>query len=344
VTLRHRLLVGGSNCLVKEGYGARLQAALPGRWRSESLGGSPSLRGVDYLLQRPELVERMDSIVFEYTLNDLIFEVAGTLEPLTHLEGLRTLAARPEVAERLSFVMLCGSRASTPALRRHAFAANHYLRVAAEFGVRCIDLREDIEGLIATHGRDGTFSDPDHFSAAAAQTLAERTARALADPAPRPAAQPRADAPAPLALRSLDPLVDGEGEGVTRLPFKTSLLEVSLASLQADSVLRLRSPGGLLVGFYAMHASDAGAVRLTLGRHDVVKPLRFRGAPDRRFVTLRNLVAPLPTAPGDELVVRHVPDAYAVPGAIVDAGRAPILAAGGPTVAVGRFLFLSPAT
>lgn len=344
MTARHRLLVGGSNCLVKNGYGARLQAALPGRWRSESLGGSPSLRGVDYLLQRPELVERMDSIVFEYTLNDLIFEGAGALEPLTHLEGLRALAARPEVAERLCFVMLSGGRTSTPGMRRHAFAPDHYLRVAAEYGVRCIDLREDIEGLITQLGRDGAFSDPDHFTEPVAQDLAERTARALRDPGLRPAPQPHAGALPPRVLHALDPLVDGDGEGVARLPFKTSLMEVSLASLDAGAVLRLRSPGGVLVGFYALHASDAGAVRLTVGRHDVVKPLRFRGAPDRRFVTLRHLVAPLPTAPGEEIVVRHASDAYAVPGALVDTGRIPMLKSGGPSVAVGRFLFLSPPT
>lgn len=342
MTARHRLLVGGSNCLVKNGYGARLQAALPGRWRSESLGGSPSLRGVDYLLQRPELVERVDSIVFEYTLNDLIFEGAGALEPLTHLEGLRALAARPEVAERLSFVMLSGGRTSTPGMRRHAFAPDHYLRVAAEFGVRCIDLREDIEGLIKQLGRDGAFSDPDHFTEPAAQVLAERTARALNDVAPRPAPQPAPGAPQPRALHALDPLIDGQGEGVTPLTFKTSLLEVSLAQLQAGSVLRLRSPGGLLVGFYAQYSPDAGAVRLTVGRLDVVRPLQFRGAPDRKFVTLRNLISPLPTAPGEEILVRHATDAYAVPGAVVDTGRTPMLKASGPSVAVGRFLFLSP--
>lgn len=335
------LLVGGSNCLITEGFGARLVRRLPGVWNNQSLGSSSSLRGLDFLLTHPDLAEQADVIVFEYALNDLIFETGGTLDPLVHRHWLQVLASQPALSRKLRFVLLCGRAATRRVAAGESAVVDHYRAVGETFGIPVIDLMDDIAQAVAAEGDSAVFKDHDHFTELHVDRLVARAALALAQAAPGPAA-PSSSQPGAM-LVGIDPLDEGERTGVQAFEYRTRLVSARLARLSAGASLTFESPGGLLVGFYAVCGGDAAAVRLTHRGHDRLKILRQRGRRAKSYLALSHLTAPIPTREGERITVRQASDPYGVPGATLDPTQGQRIEASPADIEFGRFLFLAPA-
>lgn len=332
------LLVGGSNCIVREGFGAALQARVPGRWRNESLGASSSLRGAEFLLRHLELVERWDVILFEYALNDIIFEADRTLDPMTHLAVLRALASQPVIRQRLRFVLMRG-RHGRLGRERASFVLDHYRRVSAEFKIGTIDLLDTI-GALENASAAGTFADADHFTPEAVTALVDAAAPQLAQ-VPALAHAPEESRHAAPELRTVDPLTDAvESKEVAPEAFRTSLVSARVVRLGADSRVVIRSPGGLLAGFYALSGPESGWLRISHRRHNVLKDLRPEAQAGKTFLAMRHLTTPIPTERGDEMVFRHARDPYRIARSSVDASRRRLMEPGGDSVSIGRIVFL----
>jgi len=335
------LLVGGSNCVVRGGYGAALMTGVPGPWANRSLGNSPSLCGVDYLLSHPDHVRQAERIVFEYALNDLIFESSRTLDAQSHVLTLRAMLAEPAIAAKLVFVLMVGRGASVRAGAGQSFVLDHYCKLAAEHGVPVIDLVPRIIAAAAELGAAAVFKDNDHFTDTMVGSLAEATATGLAAlPAVRAAA--RASAASGPRLVRVDPLAASCIQGVEEDVFRSALLTRRLARFGADGAIELASPGGLLVGFYARCSRDAGMLRLKLGERDIVKTMRHHFAYNKPFVALRHLSTPLLTRAGERLTLRRVDAIAAAPGARLDRTLSQVVDGCGGELAIGDLLFLQP--
>jgi glycosyltransferase involved in cell wall biosynthesis len=339
------LLVGGSNCVIREGYGAVLTATVPGSWTNRSLGNSPSLRGIDHLLSHPQEVREAERIVFEYALNDQIFESSNTLDPPSHALALRALLADPAIAARLVFVLLVGRGPSGRAASGHSFVLDHYRGLAAEHGVPVIDLIPRILEATARHGSAAVFKDNDHFTEMMVGSLVEATAAGLAalpKAGEAHAVARTADPHAPRLVR-LDPLAAGGAGGVSVEVFRSRLLTSEMMQLRTGDAIELTSPGGLLLGCYALCSHDAGMLRLTIGERDIVKTMRHGFPYDKPFVALRHLSSPVPTRPGERIMLRLVDGLADVPNAQLDPTLAQVANKRGGELAVGTLLFLQQA-
>jgi glycosyltransferase involved in cell wall biosynthesis len=336
------LLVGGSNCLVRGGYGDALRASIPGQWTNHSLGSSSSLRGVDFLLSSPDLVKSCDRIIFEYCLNDLIFEVVNTLEPNTHAQALRAMLSDVEIAGRLVFVLLSGRGPLNIADSGRSFVVNHYRSLGAEFGVPIIDGIELIRRLAAERGTDAVFVDNDHFKEPAVQALLQFSAPHM--DAERPALAPaRHGSAAPRMLRAhpLDGLTQGP---VEEHGFKSAWLECRAARIGLNGSAEIRSPGGLLLGWYEICSRDAAMVRLEAESRTLLKTSRHVFNYDKPFVAFRHLSTPLPTRPDEPIRLSAVQDLASAPDALLDPTLAQAInGAGGLDVLIGDLVFLQRA-
>ena len=336
------LLVGGSNCIIEAGFGARLQASLPGAWTNRSLGHSSSLRGADYLFSHEHEVAAADVVVFEYGLNDLIFESSNTLDPGAHLGWLSALARWPALAGKLVFVLLQGKAAMGRVASKHSFVIDNYRRVVRECGVRCVDLVPLIEKSASARGAAQVFVDNDHFSEGMIQRLVSNAADALgkwevADPAARQSASKQRWS---TATACVDPVTATQNFDVERVEFSTSLLSMTLVELGDRSRIALRSPGGWLVGLYALSAPDAGFVHISHHSRQMVKTLRHRSNYGKPYLALRHLTSPIPTDADDELVIRAASDAYSTPRAPLDHTHAQVVNGTGGKITIGPFVFL----
>lgn len=330
------LLVGGSNCVVRGGYGQSLCSAVPGDWLNRSLGNSPSLRGIDHLLSHPDEVRQADCIVFEYTLNDLIFESANTLDAQTHELGLRALLAAPEIAARLVFVLLAGQGPSTRAGAGQSFVVDHYRSLAAQHDVPLIDLIPQIIASSSERGPAAVFQDNDHFQPEIVDRLVQASAAAL-KALPARAARGRTTGP---RLVRLNPLQGQRGQGVDSLDYRSQLVQQRLARIAGDGRIELRSPGGLLMGCYAQCSREAALLHLRVGSREIAKPLRHRFAYAKPFVALRHLSTPVPTRPGEPIVLRRLERLADAPGAQLDATLSQVANGSGGELAIGDLLFL----
>jgi glycosyltransferase involved in cell wall biosynthesis len=333
------LLVGGSNCVVRGGYGEALMASVPGPWVNRSLGNSPSLRGVDYLVSNPHEVRAADRIVFEYALNDAIFENAHTLDAPSHALTLRALLAVPEIAARLVFVLLVGDGPSSRAMAGHSFVFDHYRQLGAAHGVPVIDLVPFIAAARQEVGA-AVFKDGDHFADPMVARLVEATITALAN---LPGAAPPAPAARVPRLVRVSPLAAaGAARGVQSREFRSSLLASHLAQFEEGGTIEVISPGGLFMGCYAQCSRDAGMLRVTLGERELVKPMRHRFGYDKPFVALRHLTTPLPTHAGERLILGRVSSLADAPGAQLDPTFAQVANGNGGELLIGDLLFLQP--
>lgn len=336
------LLVGGSNCLVRGGYGDALRASIPGHWTNHSLGSSSSLRGVDFLLSSPDLVKSCDRIVFEYCLNDLIFEVVNTLEPNTHAQSLRAMLSDAEIASRLIFVLLSGRGPLNIANSTRSSVVNHYRSLGAEFGVPIIDGIELIRTLVAEHGTDEVFVDNDHFREKAVQALLQFSAPHLSAerPAPPPA-RPVTRAPRMLRVHPLDGLTQGP---VEEHSFKSAWLEYRAARIGLQSSTQIRSPGGVLLGWYEICSREAAVVRLEAESRTLLKTSRHVFSYDKPFVAFRHLSTPLQTRPDEPIRLTAVEGLASAPDALLDPTLAQsINGARGKEILIGELVFLQGA-
>lgn len=332
------LLVGGSNCVVHGGYGEVLSSKVSGAWSNRSLGNSPSLRGVDYLLAHPAEVSESERIVFEYALNDLIFESSRTLDSASHELTLRALLAEHAIAARLVFVLMVGQGPSARAAAGQSFVLDHYRALASEYRVPIIDLIPMILSAAGEQGPAAVFKDNDHFTTAMVERLADATATALAALAPQ---RERAVRPlrGPRLLR-VHPLTASSSQGVEESNFRSALLSARMARFDVGGTIELKSPGGLLMGCYARCSRDAGILRLTCGEHDIVKTMRHRFAYDKPFVALRHFSTPLLTRAGDRVVLQEIKGLDAAPEAKLDQTLAQAVDHGGGELIIGDLLFL----
>jgi hypothetical protein len=334
------LLIGGSNCVLKDGFGAALQARVPGIWTNRSLGNSPSLRGVEFLLNNLDSLDDFDHIVFEYTLNDLIFEVTQTIDPLAHLAWLRTLLSNEAICAKLVFLRLHGQGASNRLASGHSFVLRNYLSAIDEFGARSIDLFPVIAESVKELGAVAVFKDGDHFSPRIVNALAAAAAAQLVTPGGRTAS--RCGTHPAAQLCTLDPLQDSQRTAVGVYDFRTSLVSQALAELRVGSEIKVASPGGLLVGLYGLASREAGCLRITHGGRDYVKSMRHRFGVTKPYLAMRHLSLPIPTAAGDEIIFRHAEDIYAVSGGLLDHTLAEVINAPGEAVHLGPLHFLVP--
>lgn len=333
------LLVGGSNCVIRQGYGEALRAAIPGIWRNQSLGNSPSARGVDYLLAHPEQVCQADRIVFEYCLNDLIFERANTLDPISHAQTLRAMIADAEIAARLVFVLLCGRGPIDRVAAGHSFVVDHYRRIAADHDIPLIDLTSLILTRSTEYGPPAVFQGQDHFTDATIKVLVEATGVSLATIGPRPASAPPLVLAAP-RLERVHPLHATRLHGVEEEGFRNSLINCRLAKLSAGATIDVMSPGGLLLGWYALCTRDAGMLQLTSRSRNIVKTMRHSFAYDKPFIAFRHLTSPLPTQIDEVITLRVIEGLDSASGAQLDPTLAQVVNGTGGKLAIGELLFL----
>ena len=334
----HYLLVGGSNCVLKDGYGAALQQQLPGEWRNESLGNSSSLRGVEYLLSNQALIRNIDRIFFEYALNDLIFEASNTLDPLAHLDWLRSLVAVDEIRNKLIFVLLHGQGASARIASGHSFVADHYRKIIEQFGVCRIDLFPLIAECARSKGAAAVFKDNDHFSPNMVQELAAHTLREY----PLCVVQQPVKETSPIAktVVVVDPVWNAPVS--FRQEFRTTLVALPVVRLAGEAEIRVTSPGGRLVGFYAVATREAACVRIAHQGREIVKAVKHRFGMLKPYLTLQHLTTPLHAQVGEDIVIRHARDIFSVPNATLDHTMAQVInkADDGSVVDVGKFIFL----
>ena len=337
------LLVGGSNSILKDGYGAMLQLQLPGHWCNQSLGNSSSLRGVEYLLNHQASLDQIDQIFFEYTLNDLIFEMSNTLDPITHLDWLQCLVSVEKIREKLIFVLLYGhgSGASSRINSGHSFVVDNYRKIISQFGVRSIDLFPLIRETVETRGQAAVFKDNDHFTPHMVQALASSTIAEWTRFSVQPPLQFHESPKVNRKLVTINPLVDAHIHNATTHEFRTALLAAPLVKMTEASEIHFKSPGGALVGFYAIASHDAACVRITYQQREIVKAMRHRFGMAKPYLALRHLTTPLYTMPGEDILVRYTPDIFSVSNASLDNTMAQVINGGEPlAVEVGKFIFL----
>lgn len=331
------LLIGGSNCVIKGGFGARLQETLGGNWVNRSLGNSPSLRGVEFLLGNPGIWDEFDQVFFEYTLNDLIFEGAQTLDPQSHLNWLRAMLGIDSLRAKLILVLLNGQGACRRVDANNSFVLENYRRVMQEFPVRSIDLLQLIAREVSQQGASAVFKDNDHFSDA---MVAKLVSHSLQQFAQRPVEVPAPESVRELPrLKTLDPLC-GQRRHVRVQDFKTALISTQLANLEQGSELVIPSPGGTLVGLYAIASREAGCVCISTNTRSLVKSFRHQFNVEKPFLAMRQLTVPINTYPNEPIRIRFAKNAYAVPGAVLDNTMAQVINHDGASVQIGSLVFL----
>lgn len=336
------LVIGGSNCIQKNGYGFHLQRLYGDGCENRSLGNSPSLRGVEFLLGCAGDLGDFDFVVFEYALNDLIFEAGNTLDPRCQLEWLRMLAQDYRVAEKLVFVMLHG-KSVIPRLRGGvSFVWDNYKKVSKEYSIPIIDMQPFIEKAIVSNGVDGVFKGNDHFTPAAAISLAKNTLDSLRNISVMAIGSGSPRSGRKCTIFVVEPVANCDAVGCERRTLSTSLVKANVLKLGCASRLELISPGGMLLGFYSVISDQSGCVMIEYGDRKIIKSLRRRRSVEKPYLALRHLTMPLQTKPGDKIVVRFLPDVYSCDGAVLDNTVAQDLTTSGECVELGNFIFMVP--
>jgi hypothetical protein len=332
------LLIGGSNCVIKDGFGAKLQEALPGRWVNRSLGNSPSLRGAEYLLGHSSEWADFDQIFFEYTLNDLIFETVQTLDPQAHLDWLSAMLGAELLRRKLVFVLLNGNGASRRVGSNYSFVLDHYRRLIRDRAVRTIDLQPLIADEVAQNGADTVFKDNDHFSDAMVAKLVGAAIKQFAQLPQKAPPLPAAPTRFPL-LATVDPLSGGR-KHVKAGEFKTSLIETQLALLEQGSEIVVQSPGGTLIGLYGIASREAGCISISTDTQTSIKSFRHMFRVEKPYLAMRHLTIPLRTRAAETIRIRFAKNAYAVPGAMLDHTMAQVINQDGASVQIGGLVFM----
>lgn len=332
-------IVGGSNCIQKEGFGDQFHRIQGVEVENRSLGNSSSLRGVDFLLRHAELVEKSDKIIFEYTLNDLIFEVGNTLDPQAHLNWLRLMSSQEHIKSKLSFVLLHGKNVIPRLNACASFVWKNYVTVSNEYGIPLIDMRKPIHQLLRTVGFDGVYKGNDHFTPDAARELASQAFELVSGslttkPDTTSSCPPRAE-----ELIVLDMADVGVVRGGKRRTLRTALLKEDLLSLVSGSGVVFDSPGGVLLGFYAEISQDSGCISIRHNGRKTLKSLKRMRPVAKSYLALRHFTMPINTKPGDKIEVEFHPDVYSVPDGVLDNTSAQDLTVKGSHVDIGKFIF-----
>lgn len=170
------LVLGGSNAGLYFGWAAQLKNLLPKiDFENAFLGGSGSLYGLLYLLKLVERNEQPpDLILFEYTLNDIVFLEACQLEKELLIATLREiLSICASLQIRILFLGL------TPKPKGYIFHTNHPVRVVKKLYYRSLkrEHQENFIDLNATLNLD--YLDDHHLTEASSISVGQYLAQHL---------------------------------------------------------------------------------------------------------------------------------------------------------------------
>jgi len=181
------MILGGSNSGPHIGWAAALRKAAPEHQiDNRFLGAVGSLFGLVRLLKmRAEKLPRPDVMIFEYTLNDSLWQAGGNVSIQLIEETLQDVATHC-AREGVGLLLLClcvrpieGQGESSGSL----FMDDLYRRVARSRGADCMFLA-DILGSIQA----GDYVDPVHLGVEAAARVGQAVAARLRAPVPIPRA------------------------------------------------------------------------------------------------------------------------------------------------------------
>lgn len=139
-------------------------------------------------------------------------------------------------------------------------------------------------------------------------------------------------------------LPDSVFQGIKKFFFKTSLLKSGMIMLPPGSSVTFKSPGGILVGFYAIKCKDtAGAISIRVNNYyEVFKIMATRAGLDKQYYALMHFTQGILTRKGDLISVRPIPTLFSrLTSGVLDISQnhnCNFLPSGTPII--GDFLFM----
>lgn len=263
-------LVGASNCVRKDGFGAFLskRREVISRLSLHSLGATTSVHGMHEIYAN-RLWEEHDAIVFEYSLNDVASHVL--YKPNLLEAVLLRLVAHESIRSRMFFVLLSTCKLLSNVRESRAPLFNTYRRIIREFGCAALDATPFLAGALATQGEEAVYVGNAHLAPGMADQLARRTATALmAMPTPKDTPSPDIMARAPILVRFEPSMASGE---IRPAQIATSLVRRKLVEMRGGSRLVLKLPAGRIVGIYGARLPASGAISITIGSRAIIKNL-----------------------------------------------------------------------
>ncbi|NOX94571.1 MAG: hypothetical protein GXP04_05600 [Alphaproteobacteria bacterium] len=331
-------LVGGSNGLVNGGFGQRLSNVLKADFFNYSLGDSPSLRGVDFLLREAARLN-VDKILFEYLLNDLIFESANTIDPLAHFHWLEVLVTRPQIRNKLVFLNLCGANAVHRVGAKRSLIAQNYDKIARLYGIDTIDGTTLIYESMKDSGNDAVFHQYNHFTPDLVGKICDMV---IADIQNNKATySDNGFSKAHDRLSDID-LARSQLNTHKIEHFRTSVFEGDFLHLTSETPVEITPTGNFFAGFYALLFPNSGFLKIDIDGLCTIKPCGHNFNLNKPFVSLRHLSRPIAVSSARKLLLSvhaHPPSDAAhfdhTQGAVYTGYKSDNLKLG-----IGRLLFL----
>lgn len=309
----HYLLIGGSNCLIRGGFGDALRKKIGGVWHNRSIGNTSSLYGVEYILSNIDVIRKYRKIYFEFTLNDLIFEISNTLHPFMHRRWLDALSTVPCLREKLVVILLQGRGASQRYPKGSLFVVETYRAFCRSYGIRTADLLDMIVDVQKSNQPE-IYVDNDHFNTEFAERLADEVCT-LSD-APPPALSSQS---APEALiRTVSPT--GEAQSMYSAEsrqFKTSLISMPVLQLIPGAEVELLAPGGQLVGLWSVVTGGYGFLCFNHNAQEYFQVQQVTYPVHKPYLALRHFANPIKTKPGDRILIRCEGDVVGIRDAFI---------------------------
>ncbi|GJL92992.1 hypothetical protein [Hyphococcus sp.] len=332
--------VGGSNGLVQGGVGRTLEEQLGSDFVNFSLGDSPSLRGVEFLL-RSDGMEEFDAILFDYALNDLIFESANTIDPFVQREWLEAMLRNEVLRKRLFIATSCGSNALVRARAGASPLLRNYISLAEDHGVPLIDGVSVIDAMVRKSGAAEVFHQHNHFSPMAVAELCSLLVSSLHVSQAKAARTGSGEVAGRAEISSVTLVASGD-LGMER--FCTSAYEGEFVNLRPGQRLEIKALEGRLLGFYGLIRPESGFLAIESPRERVVKPLGHMFNLKKPFAALRHLTRPIDFRAGETLVMSVSGDPESGPEGRYDhtqGANAALLDGKEPRLGIGPLIFLT---
>ncbi|MGV6803649.1 MAG: hypothetical protein ACWA49_05530 [Ruegeria sp.] len=285
-------LIGGSNCLIREGFGSALVKELSEyQVTNLSLGASGIVRALAVLTDPDFDLDRWDKIVVEYTLNDLIFEQGGSINPSYHRLVLSDLLRLHRSSGKIFVCALPNQTSFNKVLSRRSWVFQNYAElIETELGFG-LDLTPAIAGFIET-SQAPAFIDKDHLAPAIAKKAARQVAAAIR----RPAGSPSDDKQGAFGrYQCIGDYRTKDGQLAETIAYETRVASASLVKIRRDCPIDLVSPGGSLMGFFTASGGRDGVLRVDFADGAFVKPFADISAANwqgRPYYHLRHLTVP----------------------------------------------------
>lgn len=332
--------VGGSNGLVQDGVGRTLEKRLGSDFVNFSLGDSPSLRGVEFLL-RSEGMDEFDAILFDYTLNDLIFESVNTIDPFVQRAWLEAMLREEKFRKRLFIATSCGSNALVRAQAGASPILRNYVSLTEEYGVPLIDGVSLIGEMVKKSGAGDVFHQNNHFSPMAVAEICDLLVSSMQGGLSGNARSGDKEAAGLPRIVSVAPVASG---GVAEERFCTSAYEGDFIDLRPGQRLEIKAQEGRLLGFYGLIRPESGFLIIEAPRERVVKPLGHMFNLKKPFAALRHFTRPIEFRSGETLAMSVSGDPGAGVGDRYDhtqGANAALLDGKEPRLGVGPLIFIT---